>query len=161
MQTPWHSFITTPLRKHGWLQKLWHQFWAKSIDRWKLLRGKLYFLWITHCAILKVSASDIPTSKSCFCQKSTTSRLQPLDAGIIRNFKLKYRKKLLKFVISRINDNVKATDIIEEVDVLKAISWTKSAWGEVSEEAIVNYFKKCRFRKSQLDDQLTDFAEEE
>ena len=93
--------------------------------------------------------------------KSTTSRLQPSDAGIIRNFKLKYRKKHLKFVISRINDNVKATYIIQEVDVLKAISWKKSAWGEVSEETIVNYFKKCEFRKSQPDVQLTDFAEEE
>ena len=64
-------------------------------------------------------------------------------------------------MISRINDNVKATDIIQEVDVLKAISWIKSAWGEVSEETIVNCFKKCGFRKSQLDVQLTDFAEEE
>ena len=96
-----------------------------------------------------------------FLPKNATSRLQPLDAGIIRNFKLKYRKKLLKFVISRINDNVKATDIIQEVDVLKAISWIKSAWGEVSEETIVNCFKKCGFRKSQPDVQLTDFAEEE
>ena len=90
-----------------------------------------------------------------------TSRLQPLDAGIIRNFKLKYRKRLLKFVISRINDNVKATDIIQEVEVLKAISWIKSAWGEVSEETIVNCFKKCGFRKSQPNIQLTDFAGEE
>ena len=48
------AFITAPIGKHGWLQKLWHQFWAKLIDRWKLLRGKLYFLWITHRAILKV-----------------------------------------------------------------------------------------------------------
>ena len=88
-----------------------------------------------------------------------TSRLQPLDAEIIRNFKLNYRKKLLKFMISRINDNVKATGIIQEV--LKAISWIKSAWGEVSEETIVNCFKKYGFRKSQPDVQLTDFAEEE
>ena len=64
-------------------------------------------------------------------------------------------------MISRINDNVKATDIIQEVDVLKAISWIKSAWGEVSEETIVNCFKKCGFQKSQPDVQLTDFAEEE
>ena len=97
--------------------------------------------------------------KVAFLPKNTTSRLQPLDGRIIRNFKLKYRKKLLKFVISRIN--VKATDIIQEVDVLKAISWIKSAWGEVSEETIVNCFKKCGFRKSQPDVQLTDFAEEE
>ena len=99
--------------------------------------------------------------KVVFLPKNTTCRLHPLDAGIVRNSKLKYRKKLLKFVISRINDNVKATDIIQEVDVLKAISWIKSAWGEVSEETIVNCFKKCGFRKSQPDVQLTDFAEEE
>ena len=37
----------------------------------------------------------------------------------------------------------------------------KSAWGEVSEETIVNCFKKCGFRKSQPDVQLTDFAEKE
>ena len=37
----------------------------------------------------------------CFLPKNTTSRLQPLDAGIIQNFKVKYRKLLLKFVISR------------------------------------------------------------
>ena len=65
--------------------------------------------------------------KVVFLPKNTTSRLQQLDAGIIRNFKLKYRKKLLKFVILRINDDVKATEIIQEVDVLKAISWIKSA----------------------------------
>ena len=62
-------------------------------------------------------------------------------------------------MISRINDNVKATGIIQEV--LKAISWIKSAWGEVSEETIVNCFKKYGFRKSQPDIQLIDFAAEE
>ena len=64
-------------------------------------------------------------------------------------------------MISRINDNVIATDIVQEVDVLKAIFWTKSVWGEVSEETIVNCFKTCGFRKSQSYVQLTDFAEEE
>ena len=34
--------------------------------------------------------------------------------GIVRNSKLKYQKKLLKFVISRIDSNVKAKDIIQE-----------------------------------------------
>ena len=67
----------------------------------------------------------------------------------------------MKFVISRITGSVKATDIIQKVDVLKAISWIKSAWGEVSEETIVNCFKKCGSRKSQPDVQLTDFAKEE
>ena len=70
-----------------------------------------------------VSYSNI---KVVFFKKNTTSRLQPLDAGIIRNFKVKYRKRLLKFVISRTDDNRKASEIIQEVDVLKAISWIKT-----------------------------------
>ena len=96
--------------------------------------------------------------KVVFLPKNRTSRLQPLDARIIRNFKLKYRKKLLKLVISRISDNVKATNIIQEVDVLKAIFWIKSAWGEVSEETVANCFIKRGFRKSQPDVRLTDFC---
>ena len=85
--------------------------------------------------------------KVVFLPKNTTSRLQPLDARIIRNFKFKYCKKRLKFVISRINDNVKAIDIIQEIIVLKAISWIKSSWGEVSEETIVNCLESVGFEK--------------
>ena len=47
--------------------------------------------------------------KVVFLPKNTASRLQSLD-GIIR---FKYRKILLKFVISRIGNNVKTTDIIQ------------------------------------------------
>ena len=56
--------------------------------------------------------------KVVFLPKNTMSRLQPF----VRNVKVRYRKKLLKFVISKIDNIVKATDIIQEVDVLKAIS---------------------------------------
>ena len=38
--------------------------------------------------------------KLIFLQNYTTSRLQPLDAVIIRVFKCKYRKRLLKYVFS-------------------------------------------------------------
>ena len=67
------------------------------------------------------------------------------DAGITRNFKVKYRKRLLKFVISQIDDNRKASEIIKEADVLKAISWIKAAWEEVSDQTVTNCFVSVVF----------------
>ena len=41
--------------------------------------------------------------KIIFLPKNTTSTLQPPEAGIIQNFKLKYRKILVKYALARIN----------------------------------------------------------
>ena len=41
--------------------------------------------------------------KIIFLPKNTTFTLQPLDAGIIQNFKLRYRKILVKYALARIN----------------------------------------------------------
>ena len=57
--------------------------------------------------------------KLAFLLKNTTSLLEPLDAGIIRNFKHKYRKLLLRYVVSRINEGKTASQIIENVHVLE------------------------------------------
>ena len=71
--------------------------------------------------------------------------LQPFGAGIIRNFKLNYRKLLLRFVVSRGKDNQTASQIIEEVHILRAISWLQTAWKSVTPEITKNFFRKCGF----------------
>ena len=42
--------------------------------------------------------------KICFLPGNTTSTLQPLDLGIIQNFKLHYRRYFLRYVVSKINE---------------------------------------------------------
>lgn len=83
--------------------------------------------------------------KVVFLPKNTTSRLQPLDAGIIQSFKSKYRMKLMRFVIARTKEDVLASEIAKQVDVLQAIEWVAKAWEEVSTNTIKNCFKKCGF----------------
>ena len=56
-----------------------------------------------------------------FLLKNATSRLQQLDAGIIQNFKVKYRMGLVKYVLTRIQEDASATQIVKGVDVLVAI----------------------------------------
>lgn len=78
--------------------------------------------------------------KIIFLPKSTTSRLQFPDAGINQNFKVKYRKRLVKYVL---NENSSTTRIIKDVNILMAIQWAQEAWKEVTGTAIKICFEKC------------------
>lgn len=95
--------------------------------------------------------------KVVFLPKNTTSRLQPLDAGIIQSFKIKYRKKLVKHVLARINDDHSATDIVKSVSILQAIRWLQQSWKEVASLTIKNCFEKCGIVK--LSEKLTELEE--
>ena len=59
--------------------------------------------------------------KVVFLTKNTTSRLQPLDAGIIQSFKSKYRKKLMRYVIARVKKYLLASEIVKQIDFLQTI----------------------------------------
>ena len=67
---------------------------------------------------------------------------QPLDAGIIANWKVKYKKKLLRFVCSRVDGKKNASEVVKSVNVSMAIEWGKEAWDEVSSDLIVKWLKK-------------------
>lgn len=69
-----------------------------------------------------------------FLPPNTTSHLQPCDAGIIQNFKVNYRKLLLKSIID-VYENNKEDKTTPFSDVLKFIS---QAWHAVTPETINN-----------------------
>ena len=77
--------------------------------------------------------------------KNTTSKTQPFDAGIIANWKVKFKKRLIHYVCSKVDQGKSTSDIVKSVDISMAIQWGWQAWYEVSPETI----KKC-FRKTRL-----------
>ena len=97
--------------------------------------------------------------KIVFLPKNTTSRLQPLDAGIIQSFKTKHRKKLMRYVIARINDDLTASEIAKGIDILQAITWVADSW-KVSVETIKNWFAKCGIT-DQIGQDEDDLVDEE
>ncbi len=71
-----------------------------------------------------------------------TSKIQPCDANIIRNFKAYYCRHFNRALLQRIEDKVPEP---EKVDILGAIQFVVPAWNyEVKPTTIANYFLHCK-----------------
>ena len=62
-----------------------------------------------------------------FLPPNTTSQIQPLDLGIIQNFKINYRKLLLRFVLSKNDESIDKGREGLETENLSAL-WVTSLW---------------------------------
>ena len=83
-----------------------------------------------------------------FFPPNTTAGTQPLDAGIIRNFKFQYRKYLMEFLIRGIDCGerlLSATETVKSVNVSQAISWLRHSWENVSKNTIIYCFRRVGF----------------
>ena len=79
----------------------------------------------SHDPALKDRFSNI---KIIFLPKNPTTRLQPLDVGIIKNFKVHYRRLLLKHTLAQIDaTDFTASAIAKTINMLTAIRWIKKA----------------------------------
>lgn len=93
-------------------------------------------------------------TKLIFLPPNTTSKTQPLDAGIIKNFKINYRSAYLKHVISQI-ETVSLDAAVANINILQAIEWIKESWNNVSPTTIRNCFHHCHIMdrtSEQVDD---------
>ncbi len=113
----------------------------------------------SHSPDLKDLFSNV---KVIFLPVNTTSRLQPLDAGIIKNFKVHYRRQLLTYTLAKVNNintNETASSICKSVHVLMAIRWIKIAWEAVNETTIINCFRHCGVATPTTEEQDDPFAD--
>ena len=82
----------------------------------------------------------------CFRQvKSSPVELQPLDQGIIRNFKCFYRKEDVQQIIFDIEEKQKTN-----ISLLHAVKFVDKACKNVTQSTIVKCFKKPGFTNEEL-----------
>ena len=151
--------------KKAWMDSELMEEILRTLNRKCVAEDRKILLFIDNAPSRPESFSDsFSHVQIVFLPKNTTSKLQPLDAGIIKNFKVFYRKQLLQHVLARIKPGSKASDVISSVDFSKSIGWVVDAWGKVKKETIVNCFSKCGFNEATLelfidDDADAEFAE--
>ena len=59
-------------------------------------------------------------------------------------------------MISRTDEGKNASEIIQDVNIAKAVHWLQVAWKDVSTETITNCFQKCGFRQESINSITND-----
>lgn len=91
-----------------------------------------------------------------FLPVNSTSRLQPLDQGIIQAFKVLYRRRMLRSLVARMNGAMSITQLAHQITVSDAITWVKSAWTEVMPAIAQRLFAVCGVKAEQTSATLED-----
>ena len=81
--------------------------------------------------------------KVVYLPANTTSKLQPLDLGIIQNLKQHYRKLFMQYVLTKIEECDSASNVVKSVIVLQEVRWISEARKLVDSSVIKKCFQKA------------------
>ncbi|GBM48751.1 Tigger transposable element-derived protein 6 [Araneus ventricosus] len=103
-------------------------------------RKRRILLFIDNCkahfnftALKNITVKFLPPNK--------TSKLQPLDQGIIRSFKVGYRAQIVR----RLMDSIGEGKSYASINILQSMRMADYAWRNVTETTIKNCFIKAGF----------------
>ena len=129
--------------KKAWMVSDLFRSWLKSLDRKFAAAGRNILMFIDNCPAHPTL--DFEHVELVFLPPNTTSRLQPMDAGIIQAMKLRYRRCIVQHLLARIDQETPASELGKQVNVLDAIMWLTASWSEVQPKTIQKCFSHCGF----------------
>ena len=77
---------------------------------------------------------------------NATSVVWPLDQGIIRSLKRRYKKKLAERYLLTVENNKDANTLLKQLDIVVATNMVANAWKETNSTIIQNCFCKAGFK---------------
>ena len=134
--------------RKAWMTGDLFEEWLRLQNQKFRLQNRKICLFIDNCpAHPTLHLSNI---RLVFFPPNCTSRLQPLDQGIIATFKQYYRKMVLqKLIIAMDSQTVSSecTDITQyfKFSLLDALCVTRTAWGFCTQTTIANCFRHAGF----------------
>lgn len=136
----WKSSGT--LIKKAWMTGTIFEDWLIQFNA-KMKRQNRKILILLDYATCHKIQTELSNVSLLFLPANTTSRLQPLDQGIIQSFKSYYRKKVLSHLIGLMDTGKSFKDLNKSITMLDVIDWTTAAWKEVKVTTIEKCFAMC------------------
>ncbi|GFS85783.1 tigger transposable element-derived protein 6 [Trichonephila clavipes] len=139
--------------KKAWMTTKLFNEWLISLNS-DMREKRHILLFLDNCSVHN-NAPPLSNVKLQFFPLNSTSKLQPLDLGIIHNFKTFYRREVVKSVLNNLENQQNVTTI----SILTALIMIGKAWRAVTPLTIHSCFKKSGFPSPNLvdvDDTLTE-----
>ena len=134
-------------QKKSWMDSDLFEEWVRQLNRKFEQQNRKVVLIIDNCPV-HPAIGELKAIQLCFfAPPKTTAFTQPMDQGVIRSLKAKYRSRLIKLIIKAINSNKD----IPKINVLDAMKLLTLSWEDVTENTVQNCFAKVRISN---DDQL-------
>ena len=140
--------------QRAWMTSKNFEDWCSKWNRKLTIQHRNIVLVIDNCP--SHPHLELSNIRLVFLPPGTSSETQPLDQGIIANFKSKYRTKMTDDHLDSLENNVPWTWTLEN-----ALYATLRAWKDVKVSTIVNCFRHCQFIPSSSTHDDDDEEEEE
>jgi len=138
--------------KKAWITTEIFTAYLRKFDSEMVSQGRKIALVLDRCTA-HPNLSSLKNIELFFLPPNSTSRTQPLDAGIINSMKCFYRKKLLNRLLSCYNSKIEFN-----FNLLDAINLLKPSWDAVTTTTIIKCFTHVGFYTNST---LENFHEEE
>ncbi|CAI8600091.1 unnamed protein product [Vicia faba] len=118
--------------------------YVRSFDQ--IIHGRRVLLVVDSCPTHPRNIEGLINVELFFFPPNMTSKIQPCDAGIIRVFKMHYRRRFYRKILEGYKVGESDT---RKINILDAINLTIPAWMiDVRKETIVNCFRHCKIRSA-------------
>jgi hypothetical protein len=132
--------VTYYANSKAWMTSGIFRDFLHALDASLSALGRKIVLFTDNCAAHSPDTSCLRNIKVGFYPPNCTSILQPLDLGVNRCFKQVYRKQLVQRAVCLMNAR---KGVQFKIDILQAIHIIVSAWQQVTQSTIQNFFVKC------------------
>ena len=126
----------------SWMDSILFEEWVREIDRRFTAEGKKIALVVDNCPAYP-SIDNLVSVDLIFFPPNTTSKLQPVDQGVIRSLKAYYKSLSVRKLIEAIEKNKP----LPEFSILDAVRMLDVAWEKLQKKRLLTASQKLVFQK--------------